>query len=452
MGAGRRVHLYHATLMNAFEESDGPGEVPGLVALPARSSSERLRLLLRLSETLAGTRTVAEVADSLLDLARQYLGAMFGGVAVVEGDTMHFASLQSLPAGLHSSRGTFAVSSPRPAAVAVRNRRALLFGSLSAALEGMDAESGEAACQSGGRSFAYVPMLLGRVPVGTVVLIWDHEVSFGEDDTQLLWTLARYSAQAVDRALLLADRRAVAQTLQAALLPILPTVSWLQMSGEYRPANLTETVGGDWYDAFVSEPGTSDRAETLTVAVGDVAGHDTHAATEMGRLQAKLRALAIDHPDEPHRLLQRLERVMTANVHNRYASTIAANLVPAADGSVAMSWCNAGHPPPLVVPPLGDAYFLDRVPDLLLGIGVRADRSAHSVVLPAGTTLVLYTDGLIERRHESLSDGMRWLADTVGQHRELPLAELTATIIEWATAAEHEDDTVLFGLRVPEAS
>ena len=241
--------------MSAIEQSGGVGEVAGRVALPARSSSEQLRLLLRLSETLAGTRTVQEVADSLCELARQYLGAMFGGVAVIEGELMRYVSLRLLPASVQRSRASFALSSSRPAAVVAREQRALLFDSLGAATRGMDADSAEAARESGGRSFAYVPMLLGRAAVGTVVLIWDHEVCFGEDDVRLLWTLARYCAQAVDRAQLLAERREVAHTLQAALLPILPTISWLQMSGEYRPANLAEAVGGDWYDAFISDPG-----------------------------------------------------------------------------------------------------------------------------------------------------------------------------------------------------
>jgi serine phosphatase RsbU (regulator of sigma subunit) len=434
--------------MDTIDGRDGQHRGP---ALHARTSTEQLRLLLGLSETLAGTRTVSEVATSIIDIAQHHLGAMFGGVAVVDDDNraLTFVTLDPLPPSLQATRQFVPLSSPRPAAVAARQRRPLLFETLADAEQQMDAESAVAARESGGHSFAYLPMLLGGSVIGTVVLIWPEETSFHADDQQLLWALARYSAQAIDRARLLAQRREVAHTLQAALLPVLPEVAWLEMYGHYRPADLADMVGGDWYDAFISEPGEAGRPESLTVTVGDVAGHDTHAAAEMGRLVAKLRALAIDQPDRPDRLLRRLERVMNANIHNRHASALVATLTPDEDAGVCMAWSNAGHPPPLVLVPGAEPAFLRETANLLLGISYPApERDAHLLTLPPGSTVLLYTDGLIERRDEDLSDSLVRLARLADVHRELALPELVASVIAGtATDAQQHDDTVLFALR-----
>jgi serine phosphatase RsbU (regulator of sigma subunit) len=432
-----------------------PDGQPGLVALPARSPAERLRLLLRLSETLAATKDVDEVARAFTDIALQYLGATFGGVAVIDGDglNMHYLTLLLLPDPVRLARQSFPLASDRPAAIVTRRQHALFIDSLAAARRELDDESVAAITTSAGKSVAYVPMLLGSRPVGAIVLMWAHEVSFTEDDRRVMWALAQYTAQAVERAQLLADRRAVAHTLQAALLPVLPPISWLEMAGEYRPASTADMVGGDWYDAFVSVPagpGDDDVAETLTVCVGDVTGHDTHAAAEMGRLQAKLRALAIDAPALPHRLLERLERVMTANIHNRLATAVAANLTPRADGTIDMAWSNAGHLPPLIVAPASAPHFLEQRPQPLLGLRDRRPRTTHTVTLQPGTTVLMYTDGLVERRGQSIDEGMAELARTADVHRDLDLTQLARLIVDRAAADAHQDDTVVFALRVPD--
>jgi serine phosphatase RsbU (regulator of sigma subunit) len=293
-----------------------------------------------------------------------------------------------------------------------------------------------------------VPLLLDDQAVGTLALVWAQEIDFGEDSRQLLGALARYTAQAVDRARLLAERREVARTLQAALLPDLPPVPWLPMSGFYRPAGTADLVGGDWYDAFVSVPGDGERSETVTVVVGDVTGHDTYAAAEMGRLQAKLRALAIDHPDEPDELMRRLDRVMLANVHNRLATAIVANVTTRPDGTVTFSWCSAGHPPPLLIEP-GDAEarYLSRPADPLLGLEAGLRRHRHSVVLPPGSTVLLYTDGLIERRDRDLDDGLQALLRSASSQRTDGLEALVRALAEDLLTTEPDDDTVIFALR-----
>ena len=443
-----------STAVEAAKSPANAGEREGPVALPPRTSKQRLRLLLRLSESLAAANTVGQVADTITTVAGQYLGAMFGGVAVIDESRrqMEYVSLATLPETLQQSRRRFDLSSSRPAAIVARERRALFIDSLDAARRVMDAESMMAANESGGQAFAYVPMLVGDAAVGGVVLIWAEPRTFTAADQGVLWALARYGGQAVERARLLAEQRQVAHTLQAALLPVLPKVGWIELYGRYQPANLAQTVGGDWYDAFISVPAPSDRPweQTLTVVVGDVSGHDTYAAAEMGRLQAKLRALAIDHPDEPHALLKRLDRVMRANVHNRLATAVVANLQPRPDGAVTVTWSNAGHPPPLILELGCPPRYLSRPPDRLLGLdSAGPDRNVHSVTLAPGTVVLMFTDGLVERRGEGIYRSLDMFARIADHHRSLPLPEIVDALVARASSDNHDDDIVLFGLQVP---
>lgn len=139
---------------------------------------------------------------------------------------------------------------------------------------------------------------------------------------------------------------------------------------------------------------------------------------------------------------------MSANVHNRYASAIVATVAKNADGTVTMTWSNAGHPPPLLLQPGTAPVYLERRANLPLGIVRPApERDAHSVVLPPGSTVLLYTDGLIERRGEQLDDGLQRLAQTADQCRDLPLPELAESLISNTSPNNHQDDTVLLALR-----
>lgn len=449
------AHALTSVPVDAGNRPVAAGEDPRLVALPARTATQRLRLLLRLSEALAGATTVDQVADTITQVAAQYLGAMFGGVAMLEptsGD-MQFVSLDQLPESLRDSRRRFTLSSSRPAARVARERRALFIASLDDAARVMDADSAAAARESGAQAFAYVPMLAGSTVVGAVALIWPEPRTFTPADQTVLWALARYGGQALERARLLIEQREVAHTLQVALLPpVLPEFDWVLLHAVYEPARRADAVGGDWYDAFISVAPETDRPwdQTLTAVIGDVAGHDTRAAAEMGRLQAKLRALAIDRPDEPHRLLQRLDRVMTANIHNRHATALVANLAPRSDGGITLSWSNAGHLPPLLLEPGSPPRYLDRAPDRLLGLKpADADRHTHAVVLSPGAVLLMFTDGLVERRGDDLDDSLERFARLAEQHRTLPLAEMIDALLAATSADDHDDDTVLFGLQVP---
>jgi serine phosphatase RsbU (regulator of sigma subunit) len=227
-------------------------------------------------------------------------------------------------------------------------------------------------------------------------------------------------------------------------MPSLPDAPGFELAGRYEPAHESDQVGGDWYDAFV--PG--DTADgTLTVSVGDVAGHDTAAAAVMGQVRSSLRTLLIDRPARPGLVLERLDRVLTTERSERLVTAIVATFA-SSDGGTEITWSNAGHLPPLLVVPGRPPRYLQAAPEPMLGLGSAWTRREHSTLVPSGSTVLLFTDGLIERRDESIDDSLMALARLVGGLGDLPLATMLDRIIEAALARGHDDDTALFGIRV----
>lgn len=206
-----------------------------------------------------------------------------------------------------------------------------------------------------------------------------------------------------DRALL-----DLAETLQRSLLTAAPQLPWLATAVRYRPATAGAHVGGDWYDAFAVPDGT-----TLLV-VADVAGHDAVAAATMAQVRGVLRGLAQSVVGSPAGLLAALDRALDDLHVGTLVSMVVATVEPrAAEGGVRLRWTNAGHPPPVRVRADGGVELLDPPVDPPLGLAPGLPRADHELVLGAGDTLVLYTDGLVESRTADLDAGLAVLAETL---------------------------------------
>jgi chemotaxis family two-component system sensor kinase Cph1 len=192
-----------------------------------------------------------------------------------------------------------------------------------------------------------------------------------------------------------------AEELQRAMLPAaLPAVDGWVLDAYYSPAGV-DVVGGDWYDAFQTAAGS------VAVVVGDVAGHGMEAAREMAQLRNSLRAYLYDDP-EPGRALARLDQLVTGLMPESFA-TVVCGVVDVGSGTVTLA--HAGHPNALVGP--GAGVEVVQVPgDPVLGVGLAA-RRAHQLWLEPGGSLVLYSDGLYERRGEDPRRGMERLRRSV---------------------------------------
>nr|WP_246314907.1 PP2C family protein-serine/threonine phosphatase [Kineococcus aurantiacus] len=225
------------------------------------------------------------------------------------------------------------------------------------------------------------------------------------------------------------------------MLPELPVVPGLELASRYLPWSTTdEQVGGDWYDVIPLPD------DGVLLLIGDVAGHDTEAAARMGRVRSMFRALAVDHPEEPPAaLVSRLDHVLDVLGDQTLATMAVARLEPPG-APRALRWTTAGHPPPLLVDARGRSSALPHEPDLPLGVAPGRPRHDQEVPWPAGGTLVLYTDGLVERRGRDVGEGIRVLRAGLERTHTEPLETLLGELVT-EHVANSEDDCAVLAVR-----
>ncbi|GAA2459966.1 SpoIIE family protein phosphatase [Streptomyces macrosporus] len=226
------------------------------------------------------------------------------------------------------------------------------------------------------------------------------ERPFVEEDLSLVDDLVRSLALGVDNARLYQETRNIAERLQRSMLPVLPDIEHLQLAARYAASSTTAQVGGDWYDSFVLPSGGT------AMVIGDVTGHNLDAAIAMSQLRSMLRGIAVDRQEPPETVLHRLD-LANHSLHREATATCLYGLVKRAeDGSWELEHSSAGHLPPLLTTEEGDTRYLEEGSGLLLGVSPDTPRPRARNPLPAHSTVLLYTDGLIERRDESLDGAM----------------------------------------------
>lgn len=280
--------------------------------------------------------------------------------------------------------------------------------------------------------------VLGALTLGRA----DHPVPFGTDDLPLLEDIARRAGVALDNARLYQRQRTVAETMQNHLLPQMPTVPNLQMTVRYLPAPHASQVGGDWYDAFPLPDGAT------ALAIGDVVGHDLEAAAGMAQVRNMLRAYAWSRQDTPGRVVERLDAAIH-HITEVAMATLLFGRLERPDGEWQLTWTNAGHPPPLLLSRDGLAEYLGGGHGILLGTGFAATRTDASVTLPPGSTLVMYTDGLIEEPGHSLDEGLDRLRRHAAALAHRPLDSFIDQLLHRVRPPGNDDDVALLALRTP---
>jgi GAF domain-containing protein/anti-sigma regulatory factor (Ser/Thr protein kinase) len=289
--------------------------------------------------------------------------------------------------------------------------------------------------EKGIRSLLGVPLVVeGRVTgvlhVGTLT-----PRDFTVDDTELLRMAADRAALAIDRARLYEERRVV-EALQRTLLPDpLPELPGLELGASYQPARRGSTVGGDWYDVF---PLTGSQ---IGVVIGDVMGHGVAASALMAQLRTALRAYALDgHP--PAAVAERLNHLLLPLRPTSMTTLAYAVVDPEAQRLRIIS---AGHLPPLVTGPDGEPRFLGVEGNPPLGVSPTVRYDEHEFDLPAGSTLLLVTDGAVEVRGRPLEEGLERLRTLAA---EISGAQALCSAV--AARPSHEDDLAAIAVRVTE--
>lgn len=231
----------------------------------------------------------------------------------------------------------------------------------------------------------------------------------------------------------------VAETLQRGLLPEIPELPGFEVGARYLPSGPAGRVGGDWYDLIRLADGK------VAAAVGDVAGHGLHAASLMGQLATALRAYALQDPS-PEAVLGGLNRLIIHFAREEIATLVYVLLDPVES---CMTVACAGHPPALVVRADGEAELVEGGRGTLLGVSPGIVEATEVPWRP-GDAVVLYTDGLIERRRESLADSLaRLVSSAAASARSDPAALAEHLVHDLAPPGAREDDVAVLAIRYP---
>lgn len=439
-------------------QARGAAEIARAEALEASGrvqvALERSELQLRAAEVLADTKGLVDLRRRVGELITGDLQPVYVGLSLVEDRRMRRLPDPDNDYGVETAHESYSFEDRWPTASAVReNRLVVVHGEAQ-----LCAEYGDEALavwrDLGFASLVCVPLPGTRRVLGALALAWGshHELPVGE--RAVLSAIAGYAAQAVERAIFVEDRITVAHQLQAAMLTALPELDGLELAASYIPAAEGEMVGGDWYDAYAlpaGPAGSADGRSPVGLTVGDITGHDIDAAAIMGQVRSMLRQADFDHPGRgPAHAVSALEDACQSLYLPAGGTLVHAHLFPA-EGGWELVWTNAGHPPPLLAHPDGTVEALAPHDLLFHPALLPGPRRDHRRFLPPGTTLLLYTDGLVERRGRDLDASIAHVAHLFADARTLPLPGLLHHIAEAVAAEAAGDDVALLALRVPEA-
>ncbi|GHJ35380.1 SpoIIE family protein phosphatase [Streptomyces sp. TS71-3] len=297
----------------------------------------------------------------------------------------------------------------------------------------------------GGRRAILAPLRGRRRVIGAAIFLRGPDrPAFESEDLLVAAQLATHSALGIDKAVLYGREAYIADELQRTMLPeTLPRPTGVRLASRYLPAAETARVGGDWYDA-IPLPGSR-----VALVVGDVMGHSMTSAAIMGQLRTTAQTLAgLDLP--PQEVLHHLDEQAQRLGSDRMATCLYAVYDPV---SHRITIANAGHPPPVLLHLGGRAEVLRVPPGAPIGVG-GVDFEAVELDAPAGATLLLYTDGLVESRLRDVWTGIEQLRERLAATARLtgpdhppPLEALCEEILDMLGPGDRDDDIALLAAR-----
>ena len=419
--------------------------------LRERRQVERLEGLARAALLVGSTLALHEVLDRITASARELVGASWAvlsytGAGSAAASAPALVATSPPPASPPPPGDPWTTAAARSLAVVadelVRARPVARLTPEEVAQHPAWAGAGEAVAR--GCLAAAVTGREGAV-VGLLAVAGKLDGEFDATDEALALQLAALAAVGAESAAVHQREHHVAETLQRSLLTRSPQPDHLEIAVRYAPAARHDQVGGDWYDAFVRADGST------VLVIGDVTGHDMEAAAAMGQLRNLLRATAYDRNGPPSSVLSRVDRLMDGLGLATLATVVLARVEQSARdrsrGRLRLRWSNAGHLPPVLRRADGTVEVLATDPEPLLGLVPPHPRTDHDVVLAPGDTLLLYTDGLVERREASLTDRIQALAAAVERCVPDPLDRLCDHLLQDLLPGGGEDDVALLVVR-----
>jgi serine phosphatase RsbU (regulator of sigma subunit)/PAS domain-containing protein len=383
-------------------------------AAQAREAAERTAALQVVTAALVAASTSAEVYATMGSVVRPSAGGR--GIAVLLRDE------NRLVLGYHDGYepdvveqlAALPLSHPYPA-TEVSTTGQPRYLSSPAEFTAMQPDPSIAISAGGRKAWAFLPLAAAGQVFGTLVIGYAEPRDFDEDEQSNLIAFSRLGAQALQRALLFEAQLSIAADLQRALLPAaLPQLNGARHAVRYLPWTRGADVGGDWYDVIQLDP------DAVAVVIGDVVGHSSKAAATMGQLRNALRAYAAEG-HSPSGVMERVNHLLLRLEPDAVATCCYLELHLAEGTATAVL---AGHPPP-VLRAGGDARPLTLRGGPPLGVDERAVYIDSTFLLPTGSTLLLYTDGLVEDRRYDIDRGLAELCAAV---RSAPTSEPEALV------------------------
>ncbi|WP_433532463.1 ATP-binding SpoIIE family protein phosphatase [Micromonospora sp. CA-263727] len=422
---------------------DSRGRIVGVLSVVAETSpaTRQLQGLSEFAAALAGTLTLDDVARVALRYTITSFDADRVSFAVDEGGGWRMARrvrgelLDEADERLPPLWRRGSADWRPPAVVSARNGRAS-FTDDGQPLHEIAVDRHDQRI----RALAAVP-LRASVVRGTLTVGYRSAHPWSAPERALLAASAELVGQATERARRFETQHGTAQLLQRSMLPeSLPVLPRLRIAARYDPGVDGNAAGGDFYDAFVLPTGG------LGVVLGDVAGHDVQAAARMGQVRAALRALALNDP-RPDQVLAGLDRLVSslgaeAGTHELFV-TVAFGVIDMDREQLTLA--SAGHPTPLLrrCAPGAEprAEYVEVPLGAPLGVGYRP--ATRTVAFPPGDTLLLFSDGVVERRQQALSHGLARLAESVAAAPSGDPRALCAVATAAVSGATEDDVAVL---------
>lgn len=396
----------------------------------------RLRSLQRFATGLVTTNTIDEIARALMSDGVEAAGAAGGSLMIVEGTRLRLISARDLGGDIAEAWDDFSI---QPTLDPISDALIAQKPAFYSGREDFLAEYPhlrDTVQSTPHHSWVVLPLLHEGQPIGSVGFTYEETVSFDTAAELALFTIADLATQAVIRVVSAAEEHRAFASLHAALLDLdIPPLPGVTTASTYRSATKAAQAGGDWFNATQLEDGKQ------LFVIGDVAHHGTAAVGEMGRVRAVVLAYALeDHPTD------RIAGLTTLTM-SKLSSTFATACIVIYDPEAhVLTWTNAGHPYPLMIPRAGTPEFLAETHGPPLGVDPAIRYGMSSVAFDSGDTLLLYSDGLIERRDTGIDADFERLRSAIPIEANRPGQLVDELVDRLHPAAVHDDDIAVLAV------
>jgi PAS domain S-box-containing protein len=399
---------------------------------------EQARRVLAYSQALAEADTVSDITDVVATMVLPAFDATGVLVFLADSGKLWLAGHTGYGRAAIQAFNGVPIDGNAPIAEVMRTRQPAFLPTLQAYLARYP-EMSEMVRLTGKQAWAFAPLTVSGRALGSLTISFDHPRELAPDERSLIVSLAALLGQMLERARLRDAERDLAAELQRGLLPqSLAQAPGLASTARYLPATDGMQVGGDWYEIIRIS------AERVGLVIGDVQGHNMHAASTMGQLRSALRAYAAEGHDAVS-VVSRSNRLMADIDPGAFATCCYVEV----DLLLARAYVTrAGHPAPVLRSADGATRMLEVAIGLPLGVDPDETYVAEPVALAAGDTLVLFTDGLVEDSRTSMEVGLELLATAIREGDVTDLEAFADGLVSQHRAAEHlPDDIALLVVR-----